>query len=231
MKQTDIYTEALICLRSILQADHPEFKNWIDWLERDIQDWNQRREVAHHLRAYGGMGSFNDLPSMRGNHDYIFGFLKSVCYTFGHLYDKREGISPEELMEECVRDMEQDDYYSHRELNRAIVQHLMQGDLQENLDTLLLGQAWPEVDFGAGKVAFLDDTQKEDMLQVEYPNSFLLDMGWYQDRYIISIIQNFDWTHPVQQYGTAERNQLPTLLTEAVRFVEKASRTAVLEKS
>ena len=52
MKQTDIYTEALICLRSILQADHPEFKNWIDWLERDIQDWNQRREVAHHLRAH-----------------------------------------------------------------------------------------------------------------------------------------------------------------------------------
>lgn len=73
MKQTDIYTEALICLRSILLADHPEFKNWIDWLERDIQDWTQRREVAHHLRAYGGMGSFNDLPSMRGNHDYMSG--------------------------------------------------------------------------------------------------------------------------------------------------------------
>ena len=68
MKQSDIYTEALTCLRSILLADHPEFQNWIDWLERDIQDWNQRREVAHHLRAYGGMGSFNDLPSMRGNH-------------------------------------------------------------------------------------------------------------------------------------------------------------------
>ena len=98
MKQTDIYTEALICLRSILQADHPEFQNWIDWLERDIQDWTQRREVAHHLRAYGGMGSFNDLPSMRGNHDYIFGFLKSVCYAFGHLYGKREGISPEALI-------------------------------------------------------------------------------------------------------------------------------------
>ena len=85
MKQTDIYTEALICLRSILLTDHSEFQNWIDWLERDILDWNQRREVTHHLRAYGGMGSFNDLPSMRGNHDYIFGFLKSVCYAFGHL--------------------------------------------------------------------------------------------------------------------------------------------------
>ena len=99
MKQTDIYTEALTCLRSILLADHPEFQNWIDWLERDIEDWTQRREVAHHLRAYGGMGSFNDLPSMRGNHDYIFGFLKSVCYAFGHLYGKQEGISPEALME------------------------------------------------------------------------------------------------------------------------------------
>ena len=75
MKQADIYTEALVCLRTILQTDHPEFQNWIDWLERDIQDWIQRREVGHHLRAYGGMGSFNDLPNMRGNHDYIFGFL------------------------------------------------------------------------------------------------------------------------------------------------------------
>ena len=37
---------------------------------------------------------------MRGNHDYIFGFLKSVCYAFGHLYGKQEGISTEVLMEE-----------------------------------------------------------------------------------------------------------------------------------
>ena len=93
MKQSDIYTEALTCLRSILLADHPEFQNWIDWLERDIQDWNQRREVAHHLRAYGGM-------------------------------------------EECLHDVEQAAYHPHKALNQAIAQHLMQGDLQENLDRL-----------------------------------------------------------------------------------------------
>lgn len=87
-------------------------------------------------------------------------------------------------------------------------------------------QVWSKMDFGAGEIIFLDITQKEDMLQVEYPNYFLLDMGWYQDRYIISIIQNFDWTHPVQQYETAERNQLPKLLTEAVRLVEKKSQSA-----
>ena len=108
MKQTDIYTEALVCLRLILQTDHPEFKNWLDWLGRD----------------------------MRGNHDYIFDFLKSVCYTFGHRNGKRQGISPEALMEECVHDAEQASYHPHKGLNRAIAQHLMQGNLQDNLDRL-----------------------------------------------------------------------------------------------
>ena len=87
-------------------------------------------------------------------------------------------------------------------------------------------QVWSKMDFGTGEIIFLDITRKEDMLQVEYPNCFLLDMGWYQDRYIISIIHNFDWANPVQQYETTETNQLPKLLTEAVRLVEKESQSA-----
>ena len=83
-----------------------------------------------------------------------------------------------------------------------------------------MGQDWLKIDFGTGKVTFLDAMRKEDMLQVEYPNRLLLDMGWYQDRYIISIIQDFDWTHPIKQYKTTEGNQLSTLLAEAVRLVE-----------
>ena len=87
-------------------------------------------------------------------------------------------------------------------------------------------QVWSKIDFDTGKVIFLDATRKEDMLQVEYPNGFLLDMGWYQDRYIISVIHNFNWANPVQQYETTETNQLPKLLTEAVRLVEKESQSA-----
>lgn len=87
-------------------------------------------------------------------------------------------------------------------------------------------QVWSKMDFDTGKVIFLDATRKEDMLQVEYPNCFLLDMGWYQDRYIVSVIHNFDWANPVQQYETTETNQLPKLLTEAVRLVEKESQSA-----
>lgn len=89
-------------------------------------------------------------------------------------------------------------------------------------------RSWRHVDFGTGKVIFLDVTRKEDMLQVKYPNCFLLDMGWYQDRYIISVIHNFDWANPVQQYETTETNQLPALLMEAVYLVEKESRSAVV---
>ena len=87
-------------------------------------------------------------------------------------------------------------------------------------------QVWSKMDFDTGKVIFLDATRKEDMLQVEYPNGFMLEMGWYQDRYIISVIHNFDWANPVQQYETTETNQLPKLLTEAVRLVEKESQSA-----
>ena len=87
-------------------------------------------------------------------------------------------------------------------------------------------QVWSKMDFGTGEIIFLDITQNEDMLQVEYPNCVLLDMGWYQDRYIISVIHNFDWANPVQQYETTETNQLPKLLTEAVRLVEKESQSA-----
>ena len=73
-------------------------------------------------------------------------------------------------------------------------------------------QVWSKMDFDTGKVIFLDATRKEDMLQVEYPN--------------ISVIHNFDWANPVQQYETTETNQLPKLLTEAVRLVEKESQSA-----
>ena len=43
---------------------------------------------------------------------------------------------------------------------------------------------------------------------------------------LLSVIHNFDWANPVQQYETTETNQLPKLLTEAVRLVEKESQSA-----
>ena len=80
---------------------------------------------------------------------------------------------------------------------------------------------WNKVNFGSGKIVFLDEMQKEDMLQVEYPNQFLLDMGWYQNKYIIQVIQNDDWEHPIKQYRTKEKQQLQVLLEKAVQYMEQ----------
>ncbi|MBS5284914.1 MAG: hypothetical protein KHY46_13820 [Clostridiales bacterium] len=84
-------------------------------------------------------------------------------------------------------------------------------------------QSWSKVDFGAGRVIFLDEMEKEDMLQVEYPNRLLLDMGWYQNMYMICIIRDFDWECPIIQYTAADKKQLPDLLAEAVRCAEEMS--------
>ena len=51
--------------------------------------------------------------------------MKAVCY--GRPFSFREG---------GLHDVEQAAYHPHKALNQAIAQHLMQGDLQENLDRL-----------------------------------------------------------------------------------------------
>lgn len=63
------------------------------------------------------MGSFNDLPNIQGNHDYIFGFLKSVCHAFGYLCGRWKDISPETLMEEYIHDTEWAAFHPHKELS------------------------------------------------------------------------------------------------------------------
>jgi predicted nucleic-acid-binding Zn-ribbon protein len=35
--------------------------HWRDWIAHDIVEWDAHRSVTHHLSAYGGMGSLDDL--------------------------------------------------------------------------------------------------------------------------------------------------------------------------
>ena len=100
MKQADIYTEALVCLRSILQADHPEFQNWIDWLERDIQDWTQRREVAHHLLAYGGISVYTTPESLWGYDHISSAYSADPAESKTLIYEQVRRNFPEAMQEE-----------------------------------------------------------------------------------------------------------------------------------
>lgn len=80
---TDYYKLSLELLRIILLENQYDF--WANWITEDIENWKENQSTEHHLRAYGGMGSFNDI--VIGNHDIsglwqgaIFGHLQSLAY-------------------------------------------------------------------------------------------------------------------------------------------------------
>ncbi|QDU26892.1 hypothetical protein ETAA8_19760 [Anatilimnocola aggregata] len=45
--------------------------HWADWLREDINAWQTQRDVSHHRRAYGGMGSFNDVVISDTNEHHV----------------------------------------------------------------------------------------------------------------------------------------------------------------
>ena len=83
---------------------------------------------------------------------------------------------------------------------------------------------WTKVDFLSGKVVWMEDALQEDMLQVEYQNGFTLDMGWYENEYIIYIIQDFEWGTPMIRYTTQDASDLFELLTKAIKYIEQESK-------
>lgn len=80
----DYYKTALNLLIEILKDEG--YDNWINWLREDIRLWETEHTTEHHLRAYGGMGSFNDV--VIGNNDTIglwkskvFGTIQTLAYS------------------------------------------------------------------------------------------------------------------------------------------------------
>ena len=83
------YPEALKAMYLLLDTIGEE--HWRDWIAEDLREWEVSNSVEHHLSAYGGMGSFNDMagpPSeVRGItkaqeslEHFLFCDLKSICY-------------------------------------------------------------------------------------------------------------------------------------------------------
>jgi hypothetical protein len=58
---------------------------------------------------------------------------------------------------------------------------------------------------------------KEDMLQVEYPSGFLLDVGWYpsfdiEGCFQVKIIKDFDWDSPTLSLTSKSIESICSLL-------------------
>ena len=55
----DYYKISLEILHRILSESGDD--HWANWIAKDINEWNENKKVDHHLSAFGGMGSINDL--------------------------------------------------------------------------------------------------------------------------------------------------------------------------
>jgi len=84
-----IYEDALKAMYSLLEQTGEKF--WRDWINEDLHYWKNSKSVKHHLSAYGGMGSFNDLVICKKNNHKVtkqqeswinplLSDLKSICY-------------------------------------------------------------------------------------------------------------------------------------------------------
>jgi hypothetical protein len=94
---TDYYKTSLAILAKTLQEEN--YEHWAKWLQEDIKLWETDKSVEHHLHAYGGMGSFNDV--VIGENDnkgiwkgHIFGYLQTLAYSLA------KGNSVESILEE-----------------------------------------------------------------------------------------------------------------------------------
>jgi hypothetical protein len=97
-----MYEDSLIAMEHFLQKVGE--KHWLKWIKTDLEEWIKSRNVSHHLSAYGGMGSFNDvIISSANNHfipavteswvDPLFSWLKSLCFFFAKNPEKEFSLS------------------------------------------------------------------------------------------------------------------------------------------
>ncbi len=93
-----LYLEVLNVLKILLEES--DNSHWANWINQDILEWNENKSTKHHLSAYGGMGSINDL--WVGGNDIdgswknaIFDHVKSLSYSLA----TRKGIGRAELVD------------------------------------------------------------------------------------------------------------------------------------
>lgn len=84
LQMIDYYKISLEILAQILREE--KYDHWANWMLEDIKLWENEKSVKHHLHAYGGMGSFNDIV-VEGNDNEgvwknrIFGSIQTLAYS------------------------------------------------------------------------------------------------------------------------------------------------------
>jgi hypothetical protein len=70
------YLKALELLKKLLSDNKEPF--WADWMQKDIDEWKNMQSTEHHLNAFGGAGSFNDVNL---NYEDNLGYWKNTLMS------------------------------------------------------------------------------------------------------------------------------------------------------
>ena len=81
----ETYLKCLSLLKDLLVSNDELF--WAEWMQKDIDAWQNGNNTEHHLNAFGGAGSFNDINLSRGDavgywKNALMSNLSSISYVF-----------------------------------------------------------------------------------------------------------------------------------------------------
>jgi hypothetical protein len=149
---SDYYKLSLEILIQLLKGEG--YENWQKWLSEDIRLWETEKSTEHHLRAYGGTGSFNDVPL--GTNDLgsiwknkLFGTIQTLAYSFAkgeissapieenfYAYGSKElsGWRCRDCGDAKIKEKDIENYISSLFLPKIIVKYIKSDKLIEILD-------------------------------------------------------------------------------------------------
>lgn len=66
----------------------------------------------------------------------------------------------------------------------------------------------------------------EDLFQIEFPNNYLIDLGWYPEyeingKIVLTLIKNYDWKNPIYKYAGVSENELKKSYEIALDIIKK----------
>lgn len=64
----------------------------------------------------------------------------------------------------------------------------------------------------------------EDLIQIEYDNGYLIDIGWYPEydeegNFIVQLIKDYNWENPIYKQGCKDDKQLKKILLKAIEKI------------
>ncbi|MEG0277105.1 MAG: hypothetical protein RR630_08745 [Coprobacillus sp.] len=117
------YLQALDMLIYLLDKNG-NYDHWIEWLKIDMNNFIDMDNVDHHIQAYGGMGSFNDLhlSKLDKEENLVFDIMKQFCYEITFYY-KRIHKDMKTLEKEVLNEV----LYKNKEKREAVFILILDG--------------------------------------------------------------------------------------------------------